>query len=538
MYLRKENIMEKVKSHKRSIAAIIAIIVIVISVSIYVWNSNLKETNKRVIRAAKEVSLDTKEEREKGIEKLKNLLEEAKYLDVSNRIRLLNKISLLYLMNSDYENGLDYSVEAIYLSEKQGDAYSAAKSLIDMSNVFAELNQYDFAEEIVTYALGFEIKDSYKDSMIKYYGYMNLADIYSENYRSKEAIEYADKALEYLDKENSIYENSVFILNVIKARANFYSGNIVQCRNILNYLESNKEKFQGKMVGNVEIPFLALRAKLEAYDGNIEKAIEFSNEMLELCDEEGLIDSKKKNMDYIMQVLHRHYDKSEANQVYVYEHKLLGEYHNIINNKNEMLARFMMTRFQDKYKDMKAKENSIKLVIQAIVIITMSMMLGATSIYVRRYKIQTEVDELTGVYNRRKFDYDYKKLMLKNKKFGLIIIDIDHFKSFNDNYGHDFGDVVLRNVIKLMKNRLSKDEEIYRYGGEEFCILCTGKELQDIVHLAETIRKDVESMTWREGVQVTISSGIACNGQNGNLFKLADENLYKSKENGRNRVTY
>ena len=499
---------------------------------------NIQNRNKKIINEAKGISFKTRESREKSIVKLKKILKETEYLDQSTEIKILSQLSTMYLINSDYENGLEYAIEVIYLSEKFGDTFTEAKSLIDMANVFTELDQYSISEDIIKHALSLEIENEYNNALIKHYGYMNLADIFSKDYRSEEAMEYVDKALEYLDKESSEYASGILIISLIRARIALYEGDIEQCRKILWEIESREGKFEGKMVINVEIPLLLLKAKVQIYDGNIEKGMEMANKVFELCDREGLTDNKKRNIDYISKELHKYYDETELKKMDIYEHKILEKYEEIIKDRNKVLAKFMIGRCEYKFKDMEAKEDRTKVTIQAVIISTMVLLLIAVAIYARRYKMQTQIDGLTNVFNRRKFDYDYKKALVKKERLGLIILDVDHFKSLNDNYGHAFGDVVLKNVVKVMKNRLSKDETLYRYGGEEFCILCKNKALEDVVRSAESIRKEVESMVWREPIEVTISLGVSCRSQDADVFKLADENLYKSKKNGRNRVTY
>ena len=170
------------------------------------------------------------------------------------------------------------------------------------------------------------------------------------------------------------------------------------------------------------------------------------------------------------------------------------------------------------------------------------------------------IDQLTNIPGRRALDTELKHL---GKKYTIAMLDVDHFKKFNDTYGHDTGDDVLKLVASLMANTNGK-AKVYRYGGEEFTVLFKNKyQDETIVHLEELRERiaDYEmilrnlddrpkndkngvtkrSNTPRSGaVSVTISIGVADSVDTRNpksVLKAADEALYRAKEGGRNRVS-
>jgi diguanylate cyclase (GGDEF)-like protein len=129
------------------------------------------------------------------------------------------------------------------------------------------------------------------------------------------------------------------------------------------------------------------------------------------------------------------------------------------------------------------------------------------------------------------------------------MIDIDHFKKFNDTYGHQAGDEVLQFVAK--KFQTCKTGTTYRYGGEEFCIIFNGKNGEQIISEVDTIRRNIEGSSLilsnaknpkKKGkrVSVTISAGVASSSQfisnPADVIKLSDGALYRAKKKGRNRV--
>ena len=160
-------------------------------------------------------------------------------------------------------------------------------------------------------------------------------------------------------------------------------------------------------------------------------------------------------------------------------------------------------------------------------------------------------DPLTKLYNRRHFEDLITMEMNLTQRHGdansLIMIDIDHFKSINDTYGHFSGDLVLKEVADTLRKNLRKTDVLCRIGGEEFVVLCKRTIKKDAQLVAEKLRRAVESKTISLGdasLNITISLGGASIPDARNtstideFFRYADTALYYSKEHGRNRYTH
>lgn len=159
-------------------------------------------------------------------------------------------------------------------------------------------------------------------------------------------------------------------------------------------------------------------------------------------------------------------------------------------------------------------------------------------------------DALTGLANRKRFDEAMRKARrdaeLQGDDFCLILCDIDHFKRFNDTWGHQTGDQIIRFVSACL-SRFAKDTHVVaRYGGEEFAIVMPKTTLGDAAEIADKIRATVESKrllrksTNEDLGHITVSMGVsqhAAGESVESLIERADTNLYKSKQTGRNRVT-
>jgi diguanylate cyclase (GGDEF)-like protein len=161
------------------------------------------------------------------------------------------------------------------------------------------------------------------------------------------------------------------------------------------------------------------------------------------------------------------------------------------------------------------------------------------------------IDTLSGLPNRRALDETLSRL---SGNYVLAMIDIDHFKGFNDTYGHDAGDIVLRGVAGGLKAKAGG--EVYRYGGEEFSVVYPGATPHEAARGLEAARQHIERLTIAvpaprkrrseqgapalKEVSVTVSAGCAARSNErrsvGEVLKAADQALYKAKEKGRNRV--
>jgi len=129
-----------------------------------------------------------------------------------------------------------------------------------------------------------------------------------------------------------------------------------------------------------------------------------------------------------------------------------------------------------------------------------------------------------------------------NRPLGLIMLDVDHFKTINDTYGHCAGDKLLQSLVQCAEKSLRISDMIYRYGGEEFVIILPETDTAGILRLAKRIRRRVEKLETSIGdqaVHMTISSGIASlsnSDDEKSLLGRADEALYRAKREGRNCI--
>ncbi len=149
-------------------------------------------------------------------------------------------------------------------------------------------------------------------------------------------------------------------------------------------------------------------------------------------------------------------------------------------------------------------------------------------------------DSLTGVGNRRRLDRDLAiEANNGDSPVAVIMVDVDHFKRINDEHGHDAGDQALRAVAEVLRSEVRSGDVVYRYGGEEFCVLLAHTNTTEAGEVAERIRFAVSRMALAVDEPLTVSIGVAL-GKGVHVSQTmlrADEALFKSKDGGRDRVT-
>lgn len=169
------------------------------------------------------------------------------------------------------------------------------------------------------------------------------------------------------------------------------------------------------------------------------------------------------------------------------------------------------------------------------------------SLNYEKIKRLTITDELTKVFNRRKFEIDLADETNKAARYvrnlSLLMIDIDHFKKFNDDYGHQTGDRVLNSVGLYLSNNKRVTDKIYRYGGEEFAVLCSETDKESAIIFANRLCRgisetgfDINGANKRVNISVGVGNFPFDAFDKERLLEFADKALYRAKHMGRNRV--
>ncbi len=189
--------------------------------------------------------------------------------------------------------------------------------------------------------------------------------------------------------------------------------------------------------------------------------------------------------------------------------------------------------------------NILKLVVERAR--RVSSQLDKSAQNIKEIEQQARVDALTGLFNRRWLEENLAKIInnfqRKNIPLSYLMIDIDHFKQVNDTYGHDAGDVVLKQIGTILQTFARARDAAVRYGGEEICLILVNIEQEESLGVAERLRLAIEKTEFKytsgKCLKITTSVGLAVLNKNDaqdSLMKRADNALYKAKDTGRNKV--
>lgn len=192
----------------------------------------------------------------------------------------------------------------------------------------------------------------------------------------------------------------------------------------------------------------------------------------------------------------------------------------------------------------------IEIALRAIIVLIVTIAftrIFLNAIYRLREKLieQSNLDPLTGAFNRRAMDERLDEAIERKRRINIpatiMIIDIDHFKDINDNFGHAIGDKVLMDFVALIKKRLRRMDQLYRIGGEEFLVFTPDTQKTGAIILANEILALVSKTDFIKNCQITVSIGVSTLEDDEKIedwIKRGDKHLYFAKENGRNQVCY
>lgn len=480
------------------------------------------------------ITLNYEEGRDIAINLYEKILKSESKLDKEIKLFINTRLVPLYGISNQYAKALKACMKGIDLSDDLDDKYLKGKLIIDMSNIFRILGEYQTAKEAIKEAISLDIDDKLNNAYIKIYGLINLAEISCILNENDEVLNYTTQIDDYIkiinDKERIDDYKIVKIITLIQAYINMGEYDKAKL-----YLEEAKVLLEQDKVAyfiDKDIFYMNTYANLKRHDGKYDEAIYIYEKALSLSKERNNIEYISISLTNLIDLYSKVNNKEKLAKSKDELINLLYFEKNILNKD---YINFAITQYENEKIE---KDNLKKNILNYIIFIMSIIILIITLIYITRLDYINKIDHLTGAYNRRYFDKLYSKLSNKKSQCSIIMFDIDNFKLINDNYGHNFGDQVLIQISKNIKNILNKSDKLFRYGGEEFIILSQNKDKEYTINLAELTRKSIEDMKWNKDIIVTISIGVCYDKEdNIDLLKVADENLYISKATGKNKVT-
>ena len=228
--------------------------------------------------------------------------------------------------------------------------------------------------------------------------------------------------------------------------------------------------------------------------------------------------------------------------------ELIGKQHTIIQHPDMSSKVFKNSTWSGEIKNLTKLNETVYFQVVIEALIKDNKKIGYRSISEditnkKRIEELSITDKLTSLYNRLKLDEiidEQISLVTRyNTSFSVILLDIDNFKSVNDTYGHDVGDIVLQEIAKNIKRHTRKTDFVGRWGGEEFLIICQNTNLNHAYTVAENVRKSINSIAFEECGKQTVSLGVTEYSNIDSLktlFKRVDKCLYEAKKSGKNQT--
>ncbi|MBA6233241.1 MULTISPECIES: GGDEF domain-containing protein [unclassified Colwellia] len=274
------------------------------------------------------------------------------------------------------------------------------------------------------------------------------------------------------------------------------------------------------------------------------------------------------NLMYLQSEIY--YKKEKYKQAYEKQSQYLTRLFNDQLNVNMEKVEELRLRYESKQADLKNKileqERSVQIIqlsdvtyheknLQFLIFFVALIVLSLAWFLFKMVQSQkhlvriSQVDDLTGVANRRRLMELGEQMLIHAKKeqsfFSLLMLDVDNFKAINDDFGHNTGDKILKNIAELANSIMRKNDSFCRFGGEEFIILLPDTSSQSAYEIAERLRLSIYNQVWscKDLAGVTVSIGISSNQRENDksfaqLIKDADINMYQAKKLGKNRVYF
>ena len=298
----------------------------------------------------------------------------------------------------------------------------------------------------------------------------------------------------YIKKQISIFNTPIPFINKIQY---FYD------KALIDYINNKPQK----AIENLEISKAFISSDMNSdILKKVSNIIDNTIQKIKTNQKFDILNYQNKLYSNLTLIVHNYYIKS----------------HNTIKTLNEFLG----------------KSKKTNLILQIIIFITAVLIILLYILYIvkEEAKINSFIDPLTLSFNRRCFFEDIKKL--PHNIHTLVMADIDYFKKINDTYGHDTGDLILKEFVNIIKEHIRKEDKIYRWGGEEFIVLFKNMTADQAMKKITKLKEKIENHNFN-GIKITASFGIKeiINSPTKEDLKILDNALYVSKEKGRNKIT-
>jgi len=491
-------------------------------------------------------------------EQLKLVLEwiDKKHLSKEDWGRLYERAALIYQQQGADMTYYRYLGYALYFLENSDDKDYTVNIYLDLANLY--LNNFSIAHagEMMEKAQEASPFENLENLQVKSYAYRLKGIIEAVKGNYADAEELLNKSLEIVSlSDTGIFEESYIAMSETwLANVYFETGRMDECAKILQKYEDSplltQDIYRKILLRDFVVPYyqtktsyyVALAYKSDQ-EGNTADFRTYSTTaetligtFMDVCENNGY---ERHELGTLLRMQSEYPVDDPRIQSMLYE-KLDSLYTNLMNEQNENYASIIDSQIDDSKNNMaenveRQQNNTYRNILATFIAIIMFIIV----IFVIIAILYSNVDGLSSLLNRKKLDKKLGLVKRKGVNYTIIMIDMDNFKNVNDTYGHLSGDLVIQRLGELLSREVKDDVKAYRYGGEEFVILITKDLNKQSEIIAERIRRSMEQERWEfcEDLVITLSIGIATGHGNEDVLKKADENLYKSKQSGKNKIT-
>ena len=500
-----------------------------------------------------------------SIELMENILDICKEKDSDKLYQVYFELGILYWYDGRNIESINYNLKGLNIVYEKGENDNIPNLLIDVGIDYLDVKNYNEAIKYFLDAIKYDIKDKNRDISMKTYAYINLSSAYNKLNDSENAQKYYDMFYEIIDSyDNSILREQLkLVMNVNKADIEIRKGNPSEALDLLNESKIKYEEFENFYFYDFDVTLNELYGNCYYKMGEYRQALQYHKRAQEMALE--------RNLTYLYE--------QHNEQIYL-DYKALGDNENTIkyledniklksdskHSNDIQYSQYLMNEFQSEKKmniitKLREQRRNMESLIKILVLIIL-IIIFFTAVIIKKnkeikrlnklFKIISETDGLTKILNRGALDTrlnnEWNQFISQSNPVSFIMIDIDYFKKYNDNYGHPKGDEVLRVVAETLKRSCRDIDIVARYGGEEFIIVMLNADKEKSILMAELIKSNINKLNIEHNYsetsnRVTLSMGIATAYSNGeNSYKEyiqdADKGLYMAKQNGRNTYVH
>lgn len=540
------------KFKKKYIFIFIAIIMIINTlITGLVFNKNEQIKNSKELDKLIDSFIYNDDNNDKEISDMKYFMNKNPNLNRRNTAKYNLNLTKLRILDLNHYKNLDEAIDSFIKTQielglcEEWDI--TAWSYADISQMYIDFYTFDIAERCLNKALNYANKCE-MDEFFYENCYTTLAMIYARTKRSDLAIEYCNKAVEHDSEDKIEYESMEQRRKIILAIVSLNNGKYDECNKYLNEIKeyiSSYEKYPSRILWITQIlfPYLEMEMKVSLFNNDYNKlkyyideifncslkynqinvALNLFTNISEIIDKENIVDFPIKIKRIIsnntLKLIKVYPDQHELKKVEISTH---------MYKLNETNISLLIQKY---------KMNDLYKIIATISVVVVVVIIVALVYMVKYNEKSSVIDELSKAHNRRYFNKVYKKIKKENIPFGILMYDIDYFKEINDSNGHEIGDKVIKEVSMCVMELLDSNSMLFRYGGDEFCIISRKKNLQEMILIGELIHVITNHMKCAGGKAViTLSIGGASSELGQEIMPLVDKNLYEAKRKGRNCI--